>query len=155
MVALTEIQEYLASVGSRISSRTRYGSAPPLLGAPVERYARLGDLGAQIVVVQPFDRQFADQTPDEFLGRVCAGRRMVALVMTAESAFGRDRTGMLPRVRQLAATMAFDVLEVAPGEHVDAPDAGAGGEVADLGHRLELRAVREVNSRPARRPHGR
>jgi riboflavin kinase/FMN adenylyltransferase len=89
------------------------GSSPPLLSAPAERYARLGKLGAEIVIVQPFDREFADQTPDEFLGRVCAGRRMAALVMTAESAFGRDRTGMLPRIRELAETLDFDVLEVA------------------------------------------
>jgi riboflavin kinase/FMN adenylyltransferase len=89
------------------------GSAPPLLSWPGERYARLCELGAQFVVVQPFSREFADQTPEEFLHRVCDRRRMVALVMTAESAFGRDRTGMLPRVRELALTMGFDVLEVA------------------------------------------
>jgi riboflavin kinase/FMN adenylyltransferase len=89
------------------------GSPPPVLSARPERYARLMEMGAEFVVVQPFSREFADQTPEQFLGRVCAGRRLVALVMTAESAFGRDRTGMLPRVREVARTMDFDVLEVA------------------------------------------
>ncbi|MEO6349865.1 MAG: riboflavin biosynthesis protein RibF [Candidatus Limnocylindrales bacterium] len=88
------------------------GNAPPLLSTPAERFARLAALGVEIIVVQPFNTGFAEQTPEEFLGRVCAGRRLVALVMTAESAFGRDRTGMLPRVREVARTMDFDVLEV-------------------------------------------
>lgn len=88
------------------------GRAPPLLSAPAERYARLAELGAEFVIVQPFDLAFSEQTPEAFLGRVCDGRKLVALVMTAESAFGRDRTGMLPRIREVARAMDFDVLEV-------------------------------------------
>jgi riboflavin kinase/FMN adenylyltransferase len=88
------------------------GSAPPLLCSPEERFARLAELGVDATVVQRFDTKFAEQSPAEFLNRVSAGRRLIGLVMTAESAFGRDRTGMLPTVRELASTMGFRVFEV-------------------------------------------
>lgn len=89
------------------------GSAPPLLCAPEERLARLAELGVDTTVVQPFDAAFADQPPDAFLERICAKRRLVALVMTGESAFGRDRAGILDRIRQLAKEMKFRAVEVA------------------------------------------
>ncbi len=89
------------------------GSAPPLLCAPAERLARLEQLGVDTTVIQPFDSHFADQTPDVFLGRICAHRQLVALVMTGESAFGRDRTGILTRVRELARELNFRAVEVA------------------------------------------
>ncbi|MGI8929207.1 MAG: bifunctional riboflavin kinase/FAD synthetase [Candidatus Limnocylindrales bacterium] len=89
------------------------GSAPPLLSAPAERIGRLARLGVDTTVVQRFDAAFADQTPDAFLQRICARRRLVALVMTGESAFGRDRAGVLDRIRQLAGEMSFRAVEVA------------------------------------------
>lgn len=88
------------------------GSAPPLLCAPAERFARLEQLGVDTTVLQPFDSEFADQTPDAFLERICAHRQLVALVMTGESAFGRERTGILSRVRELARELRFRVIEV-------------------------------------------
>lgn len=89
------------------------GSAPPLLSSPAEKIARLAQLGVDTTVVQRFDAPFADQTPDAFLQRICATRRLVALVMTGESAFGRDRAGALDRIRQLAGEMNFRAVEVA------------------------------------------
>ncbi len=89
------------------------GTPPPVLSSVEERLARLEEFGVSRVVVQHFDRAFADQTPDVFLERVSSARELVALVMTAESAFGRDRTGMMPRVRALAESIGFRVVEVA------------------------------------------
>ena len=88
------------------------GSAPPLLSSPEERLARLAALGVHTTVVQRFDDVFAAQPPDVFLRRLSDGRHLVALVMTAESAFGRDRAGVLPAVKRLAAGMKFRVVEV-------------------------------------------
>jgi riboflavin kinase/FMN adenylyltransferase len=88
------------------------GSAPPLLCSAEEKLARLAALGVETTVVQHFDKAFADQAPDVFLDRICAGRRMVALVMTGESAFGRDRTGIIETIRRLGAEMNFRVIEV-------------------------------------------
>lgn len=89
------------------------GRAPALLCAPAERLERLGELGVDTVAVQLFDRHFAEQGPEEFLRRVCSGRELVALVMTAESVFGRDRSGGLAKIRELAPGLGFRVVEVA------------------------------------------
>jgi riboflavin kinase/FMN adenylyltransferase len=89
------------------------GSSPPLLCDPAEKASRLAAAGVDYIVEQKFDRQFAEQTPEQFLGRVCTRRKLVALVMTEESAFGRDRSGGLPAIRRLAPTLGLDVVQVA------------------------------------------
>jgi riboflavin kinase/FMN adenylyltransferase len=89
------------------------GSAPPALSTPEERLSRIAALGVDITIIQPFDHEFADQPAEAFLNRICARRRLVAIVMTGESAFGRDRTGVLPTIKRLGAEMKFDVVEVA------------------------------------------
>jgi riboflavin kinase/FMN adenylyltransferase len=63
-------------------------------------------------VVQHFDHEFADQAPDAFLARLCEGRQLVAVVMTAESSFGRDRIGILTTIKRLGREMKFRVIEV-------------------------------------------
>jgi riboflavin kinase/FMN adenylyltransferase len=88
------------------------GSPPPLLCDASERLALLAAEGVHTVVVQRFDHAFADQPPDAFLERLCRGRYLRALVMTAESAFGRDRAGGLAAVRRLAPHLGFQVIEV-------------------------------------------
>jgi riboflavin kinase/FMN adenylyltransferase len=88
------------------------GSAPPLLCDTSERLALLAAEGVNTVVVQRFDHAFADQPPDAFLERLCFGRHLQALIMTAESAFGRDRAGGLAAVRRLAPELGFEVIEV-------------------------------------------
>lgn len=93
-------------------AKTLRGSAPPLLCDPRERLARLERLGVDSVVVQSFDRQFADQPPDDFLARLCSGRDLVGMVMTAESAFGRNRSGGLPEISALAGRLGFRIIEV-------------------------------------------
>ena len=87
------------------------GSAPALLSDPAERLDRLEQLGVEMVVVQRFDADFADQEPREFLDRLCTGRHLVGLVMTAESAFGRNRSGGLDAVRELADELGYRVVE--------------------------------------------
>ena len=88
------------------------GSAPPLLCDPQERLAHLARLGVETTVVERFSREFADQPPEQFLARVCAGRTLAGLVMTSESAFGRDRAGGLPAIRALAREFGYRVIEV-------------------------------------------
>ena len=93
-------------------ARALRGSAPSLLSDPQERFSRLEQLGVGTLVVQNFDEEFAAQPADEFLGRLCAGRSLVGLVMTAESAFGRDRSGGLPEIRRLSKEIGFGTVEV-------------------------------------------
>ena len=86
--------------------------APPLLCDPLERVALLGALGAETVVLQRFDAAFADQAPEDFLDRVATGRELVALVMTPESAFGRDRVGTIQAVARVVPRLGCALVEV-------------------------------------------
>ena len=88
------------------------GNPPPLLADPSEKLARLAEMGVGTTVVQRFDHEFAAQPPDEFLGRLCLDRNLTAIVMTAESAFGRDRTGITGSIRRLGEAHGFRVVEV-------------------------------------------
>ena len=88
------------------------GSSPPLLCSPAEKLARLAALEVDITVLQSFDRGFAAQPPEAFLDRLRTGRQLRAIVMTGESAFGRDRVGILATIRRLGTEMSFRVVEV-------------------------------------------
>ncbi len=88
------------------------GSPPPLLCDLAERLDLLDHLGVELAVVQTFDAEFADQPAEDFLARVSTGRELRGLVLTAESAFGRDRSAGLPAIRKLARTFGYRVIEV-------------------------------------------
>ena len=106
------------------------GAAPPLLCDPEERIALLHGLGVGIVVLQHFDRAFAEQSPETFLERVRAGRELLALVMTPESAFGHDRAGTTVKIRRLAPALGFELVEI--------------GQVASRGAVVSSSRVREA-----------
>ncbi|MFN8521273.1 MAG: FAD synthetase family protein [Chloroflexota bacterium] len=88
------------------------GRAPDLICDPLEKLARIADAGAQAIVVQRFDEAFRAQTAEQFLERLARGRDLVGLVMSHESAFGRDRQGTVDTVRRLAARDGFRLVEV-------------------------------------------
>lgn len=87
------------------------GQAPDLIIDPEERLERLAAAGVGITVVQRFDEAFRRTTAHDFLARLGAGRNLAGLVMTAESAFGRDRAGTLQTVREMSARDGWEVVE--------------------------------------------
>jgi riboflavin kinase/FMN adenylyltransferase len=89
-----------------------HGARPSLLCDLRERVSRLASLGVDVVVVQHFDTRFASQSPRQFIERITSGRSLAGLVMTDESAFGRDRQGGLEQIRALAPEFGFKVIEV-------------------------------------------
>jgi len=89
------------------------GVSPPLLCDPAERLARIATMGGDLIVVQRFDRTFAGQSAEAFVDRLAAGRDLAGLVMSPESAFGRDRQGTLDRIRALSAERGFALAEAA------------------------------------------
>lgn len=88
------------------------GRVPDLICDSEEKLARMTDAGAAVIVVQRFDEAFRAQTAEEFLDRLARGRDLAGLVMSAESAFGRDRQGTVDTVRRLAARDHFRLVEV-------------------------------------------
>jgi riboflavin kinase/FMN adenylyltransferase len=89
------------------------GAGPALLCDPAERIARFASAGIGLTVLQRFDRAFAAQSAEAFLARLSANGPLRGLVMTPESAFGRDRAGTLEVVRRLSSRRGFRVVEVA------------------------------------------
>ncbi|CAN5833993.1 bifunctional riboflavin kinase/FAD synthetase [soil metagenome] len=87
------------------------GRAPELIMDPDERLERLADAGVGITVVQRFDEAFRRTSAQAFLEQLGAGRTLAGLVMTSESAFGRDRAGTLQVVREMSAREGWEVVE--------------------------------------------
>jgi FAD synthase len=88
------------------------GRTPELICDPDEKLARMGAGGAELVVVQRFDEAFRAQTAEEFLERLARGRDLAGLVMSPESAFGRDRQGTVDTVRRLAIRHGWQLVEI-------------------------------------------
>jgi riboflavin kinase / FMN adenylyltransferase len=114
------------------------GSTPLLLCDPAEKAALLGAAGADYVVIQPFDRPFSEQPAATFLRRLAAGRSLVGVVMTPETAFGRDRDGTLAAIENLAPSLGFELIAVnqllVGGRRISSGrirDAVAGGRLAE------------------------
>lgn len=122
------------------------GSAPPLLCDPLERLALMNRAGVAMIVVQPFDRDFANQTAAEFLARLARGRRLRAMLMSAESAFGRDRAGTLAEVRRLAGRFDVEVVEV--GQVHAGAEVISSSRIRELIEAGRLGAARELIGRP-------
>ncbi len=87
------------------------GRAPDLLMDQHERLERLSQQVAGIVVLQRFDEVFRRTTAQEFVAQLGGGRNLAALVMTQVSAFGRDRGGTLPVLREMGATGGWELVE--------------------------------------------
>ena len=113
------------------------GRVPDLICDPQEKLARMADAGAEVIVVQRFDEAFRNQTAEEFLDRLARDRDLAGVVMSHESAFGRDRQGTFETVQRLAARDRFRLVEVDTLEVDGAPVSSsrvracvAGGDLA-------------------------
>lgn len=88
------------------------GVTPSLLCDPGENLARLELARVRTTVIQRFDRAFSEQTAESFVERLTHGRDLAGLVMSSESAFGRDRAGTVESLRRLAAEAGWELVEV-------------------------------------------
>jgi riboflavin kinase/FMN adenylyltransferase len=88
------------------------GTAPTLLSDPAEREARFAALGVDLLVRHPFDRDVAAMSAEAFVVGLMDAGPLVALLMTRDSAFGKDRGGTLESLPPVAQELGFDLLEV-------------------------------------------
>jgi riboflavin kinase/FMN adenylyltransferase len=112
---------------------------------------RIGDAGVPHAIRVPFDERLKSLTAEEFLANLAPMIVVRALVMTPESAFGRDRGGTPERMREHGRTAGFEVATVDPvlvgGEPMSssrlraAVEAGDMAELERLGHRVQLEGV--------------
>jgi len=87
-------------------------AAPKLLTLPDEKRELLAAAGLDRVVVLPFTRAVAQQSPEEFIRGLRAEQALQLLVIGYDHAFGRGRSGDEALVRRLGAAAGFDVAVV-------------------------------------------
>jgi riboflavin kinase/FMN adenylyltransferase len=82
---------------------------PPLMPHS-ERRTRLSAMGVEIYEVIPFTRELAALEPEDFVERyLIEPFGMKDLVVGANFALGRKRSGNVPRLREIGATKGFEV----------------------------------------------
>ena len=91
----------------------RPGTAVTYLTSLEERVELLQGLGLDAVAVLAFTSELAQLSPQEFLGLLVQELDMKLLVVGPDFAMGRNRTGTIGVIRQIAEKLGFR-LEVAP-----------------------------------------
>lgn len=92
----------------------RPGSAVPYLAPLAANLRRIRSIGIDHVLAVRFDAQLRELSAEEFLDALTASMRLRGLVMSPESAFGRDRGGTVGRMRELGLERGFEVISVTP-----------------------------------------
>jgi riboflavin kinase/FMN adenylyltransferase len=127
--------------------------APPALTSLARKLELLEDAGADAVIVEPFTRELAAMSADDFVDAVlCGGARAEAIVVGYDFRYGAGRAGTIDTLRAHAARCEIGVAVVDPVE-VDGEVASstkirallAGGDVAAasrlLGRRYDVDGV--------------
>jgi riboflavin kinase/FMN adenylyltransferase len=78
-----------------------------------ENLDRIAEAGVRPIAVR-FDPALRDLPPEVFLDRLGPGLRPVAVVMTPDSAFGKDRAGTPERLAEIGSNHGFEVVMVEP-----------------------------------------
>jgi riboflavin kinase/FMN adenylyltransferase len=87
-------------------------AAPKLLTLAEEKRELLSGAGLDRVVVLPFTREVAQQSPEDFIRGLRAEHALEQLVLGHDHAFGRGRAGDEALVRRLGAADGFGVAVV-------------------------------------------
>jgi riboflavin kinase/FMN adenylyltransferase len=83
------------------------------LTSPEERSRLLGELGVDVVITFPFDKDIANFTADEFLREVKQQIDFRHLVVGYDFALGRDRSGNVNQLQELGRKLNYSV-EILP-----------------------------------------
>ncbi|MQC26782.1 MAG: bifunctional riboflavin kinase/FAD synthetase [Chloroflexi bacterium] len=84
------------------------------LNSPGDKAAMLEALGVDAMITQPFDLELSQTTSKEFVERLKARLGLRMLWVGEDFALGHNREGDVPRLKELGATMDFDVRVVPP-----------------------------------------
>lgn len=89
---------------------------PFYLTTPEERAAILGELGVDVVVSFPFNREVAQMTAREFMSLLSKHLKLSELWVGYDFALGRGREGTVPVLRQIGEELGYRVEQIAPIE---------------------------------------
>jgi len=79
-----------------------------------EKINLLKDSGIDYLILQDFDRDFASQSPEEYLKKLIDDYHMKSLLMGYDHHFGKDKKGNYQHVKSLAPKMGFDIHLIKP-----------------------------------------
>lgn len=131
----------------------RPGTVVPRLAPLAENLRRLAEAGIDHPLAVRFDAALRAREPEDFLAAMAPALELRALVMTPESAFGRNRAGTPAAMRELGGRRGFDLVLAEgivrdDGEPISSARVRAALGAADLdavvhllGHRLYLEAA--------------
>lgn len=80
-----------------------------LLTLPDERAEILGDMGVQVVVTHPFDRDVANTSALTFMQRLKTHLGLVHLVLGYDSTLGKNREGNAARLTEIGSELGYTV----------------------------------------------
>jgi riboflavin kinase/FMN adenylyltransferase len=92
----------------------RPGSRVPRLAPAAVNRSRIVEFGIDHALAIRFDAELRSLTAEAFLAALSPAIDLRALVMSTQSAFGRDRGGTVERMRGLGGSRRFDVVTVDP-----------------------------------------
>lgn len=93
----------------------RPSEAPLLINTYEEKAALLRQYGADIVVEQPFSREFSNITPDQFVNQfLVQGLDTKVLYLGYDFAFGKERAGSVETIQRLAEARGIEIHVVPP-----------------------------------------
>lgn len=84
------------------------------LSTPEERASLLTNLGVDVVITHPFDKDVANLSPEAFMGQIKRQLGLQKLLVGYDFALGRNRSGDIARLTEIGVTLGYDVLPVAP-----------------------------------------
>jgi riboflavin kinase/FMN adenylyltransferase len=116
---------------------------PPMITTLTERLQHLDHLGVEHVVIQSFDRMFAELSADYFIRELLVRKlRARAVVGGYDTRFGRDREGDHDMLRAYAAREGYEFDDVAPleieGEIVSSTAIRRAIQAGELDHAARL-----------------
>ena len=108
-----------------------------LLNTYSEKLDILKAVGIDVVVEEPFSREFSNTSPEDFVQLYLIGKLDVkTLFLGYDFAFGKERKGSAALVRELAQSRGMEVIEVPPfiykGEPVSSSRIRRALDVADI-----------------------
>lgn len=124
----------------------RPGTRVERLLPPEETLARLIAAGADHALEIRFDETLRAMAPEDFLAALGASMELRAVVMSADSAFGRGRAGTPERVEEIGAERGFDAITVEP--LTVGGQAVSSSRIRDALRAGELDVVRELLAGP-------
>jgi riboflavin kinase/FMN adenylyltransferase len=90
-------------------------AAPLLINSYEEKLELLTRFGADLVIEEPFSREFSNITPDQFVTQLLVGKLDTkVLYLGYDFAFGKERSGSVETIRRLAESRGIEMDVIPP-----------------------------------------